>query len=223
MRRIIIFCLVTQTVGQWTSFSLSGLTPGDKKSEKLYRYGGMTVAHHYTIGIPKDRRIAIGTTMNKNFSNSGVIPIIHGEIKVSWNLALRGRMASYGANEGVVQLYGWGISLTPGKEDAPLKWTVLFDTGRLNAYNQLKLMSLQFMGRRSIDWRGIPIQIGLGVNMTKADPFGMTGNASPSRRKVQTNFLNVGTSLQVFGLNIIPQLWIGANYNQISMSIVDNL
>lgn len=222
MRRIIIFCLVTQTIGQWTSFSLSGLTPGDKKSEQLYRYGGMSVAHHYTIGIPKDRRIAIGATMNKEFSNSGAIPIIHGEIKVSWNLALRGRMASYGTNEGAVQLYGWGISLTPGKEDAPLKWTVLFDAGRLNAHNQLKLMSLQFMGRRSIDWRGIPIQIGLGMNMAKADPFGMPGNASPSRIKVQTNFLNVGTSFKLFGLNIIPQLWIGANYNLISISIVDN-
>ena len=222
MRRILIFCLVTQTVGQWTSFSLSGLTPGDKKSAQLYRYGGMTVAHHYTIGIPKDRRITIGATINKEFSNSGVIPIIHGEIKVSWNLALRGRMASYGANEGAVQLYGWGISLTPGKEDAPLKWTVLFDAGRLNAHNQLKLMSFQFMGRRSIDWKGIPIQIGLGMNMAKADPFGMLGNASPSRIKVQTNFLNVGTSFKLFGLNIIPQLWIGANYNLISMSIVDN-
>lgn len=221
MRRIVILCLVTQTFGQWSSFSLSGLTSGDKKSEQLYRYGGLTTTHQSTMGIPKESRIALGATMNKGFSNSGMIPIIHGEIKVSWNLAIRGRMASYGASEGAVQLYGWGLSLTPGKEDEPSKWTVLIDAGRLNAHNQLYLTGLQLMGKRSVEWKGLPIHIGLGLNKVDVNPFGITGEESPSKVKLQTNFMNVGTSFNVFGLKAIPQLWIGANYNLISFSIVD--
>ncbi len=202
MRRIVILCLVTQTFGQWSSFSLSGLKLGDKKSEQLYRYGGLTTAHQSTMGIPKERRI-------------------HGEIKVSWNLSLRGRVASYGASEGVVQLYGWGMSLTPGKEDEPSKWIVLLDAGRLNAHDQLYLTGLQFMGKRFVEWKGIPIQIGLGLNKVDVNPFGIAGEDSPSKVKLQTNFLNVGTSFNLFGLKAIPELCIGANYNLISISIMD--
>jgi len=221
MRRIVILCLVAQTFGQWSSFSLSGLNLGDIKSEQLYRYGGLTTAHQPTMEIPNERRIALGATMNKGFSNSGMIPIIHGEIKVSWNLSLRGRVASYGASEGVVQLYGWGMSLTPGKEDEPSKWTVLLDAGRLNAHDELYLTGLQFMGKRFVEWKGIPIQIGLGLNKVDVNPFGIAGEDSPSKVKLQTNFLNVGTSFNLFGLKAIPQLCIGANYNLISISIMD--
>ncbi len=221
MRRIIILCLVTQAFGQWTSFSLSGLISHDNKSEQLYRYGGLTTTHQSALDIPKDRRIAIGATINKGFSNAGMVPIIHGDIKVSWNLTLRGRMASYGGNEGAVQLYGWGMSLTPGKENEPSKWKVLLDAGRLNAHNQLYLTGLQIMGKRSVEWRGFPIQIGLGMNKVDVNPFGMVEEGSPSKVKLQTNFVNVGTSFNLFGLKAIPQLWIGANYNLISISVVN--
>lgn len=215
MRYLVLICLVTQSFGQWTSFFQ------EKRSSQLYQLGGMTVAHQHTLRIPKDRRIILGTTMNKGLTNTGIIPIVHGDIKLSWNLSLRGKMGNYSAKEGAVQLFGWGMSIKPGKEKNMSKWTLLFDAGQLYSHSQIKIMSIQFMGRRTVKLKGATFQIGLGINMAEGTPLSLVENELLSKIKIQTNFLNMGTSFKLFGLHVSPQIWTNANYNQISISIMD--
>ena len=221
MQRLVFLFLFSYSFAQWSSFSVSGMRSGNNKTQKLYQYGGMIATHQTSVEIPKDRRIAFGASFNKGLSNKGFTPLIHSKIKVSWNLSLRGRLIGYSAEEGTVQLYGWGLSLIPGKEDDRSNWVISFDSGRLNSHNQIKLTSYQFMGKRSLKWEKMTFQIGLGMNFTHVDQLGIMISEKPTRSKLQSNFVNIGTTLMISGLKVIPQLRINSDYNLISISIVD--
>ena len=104
MRCIIFLFIVSLIFGQWSSFQLSSLKDVNKESRTLFRYGGLMATNQPLLEINGKKRIALGGSLNKGLSNSGIIPLVHGQIKVSWNLTFRGRMASYSAKEGAVQL-----------------------------------------------------------------------------------------------------------------------
>jgi len=221
MRCIIFLFIVSLTFGQWSSFQLSSLKDINKESRTLFRYGGLMATNQPLLEINGKKRIALGGSLNKGLSNSGIIPLIHGQIKVSWNLTFRGRMASYSSKEGAVQLYGWGFSLRPGKQEALSKWIILFDAGNLTSYNQFKLTAIQAMGVRSLVWKKIPTHIGFGINIINPNQYALTDNEIIVKSKIQSNFIYVGTTFNLFGFKTIPQLWAGSDYNLISISIVD--
>jgi|TARA_Y100000310_G_scaffold63867_1_gene59310 hypothetical protein len=165
------------------------------------------------MDITDDNRIAIGASVLKGLSTNGFLPAIQGQMKVSWNLSIRGRMAAYSAKEGAVQMYGWGLSLRPGKEDTPSKWVVHFDSGRLNAHGELKVSALQVSATRSIVWKKFPLYFGMGMNILNAEP------KSKGKEEFQTNFFYVGTTTSFMGLIVKPQIRFGSQFSMFSINI----
>ena len=117
MRSATFIFFLSISFGQWTTFKLDELSDLTKDSPALFRSAGFATTHNYPMDITDDNRIAIGASVLKGLSTNGFLPAIQGQMKVSWNLSIRGRMAAYSAKEGAVQMYGWGLSLRPGKED----------------------------------------------------------------------------------------------------------
>ena len=41
------------------------------------------------------------------------------------------------------------------------------------------------------------------------------------KKEIQTNFINVGTKISIYGLSVIPQLSVGSQYSMVSVNIVN--
>ena len=43
----------------------------------------------------------------------------------------------------------------------------------------------------------------------------------PIKSKLQSNFINIGTTINLFSFIIKPQIWLGLDYNLFSISFVE--
>ena len=107
---------------QWSSFHLSGLGIETKETKLLFRYAGLGSTNQPLTSINGLKRVSIGFSLNKGFSNTGFMHLINGQLKVSWNLALRGRMSHYSTKAGTVQLYGWVMKFVRVSKNMHSKW-----------------------------------------------------------------------------------------------------
>ena len=220
MRVVSFIFFVSVSLGQWTSFKLDQLSDYSKESTTLFRQAGFAATHHYPMQINGEDRIIYGGSMIKGNSINGFLPTLQGQLKVSWNLYLKGRMTAYSGKEGAVQMYGWGLSLKPGKEDVPSKWVINFDSGRLYSHDQVKVSALQVTAERELSWKKFPIYLGFGMNMLSADPYLQFEDNYMEKVEIQTNFINIGTSATFFGMQAIPQIWLASKYSMVSLTIV---
>ena len=220
MRSVHFIFFLSISLGQWTTFKLDELSDLAKDSAALYRTAGFAIAHNYTIDIKGDNRIALGGSILKGLPTNGFLPSIQGQVKVSWNLALRGRMAAYSGKEGAVQMFGWGLSLRPGKEEEPSKWIVNFDAGRLNSHDELKVSAVQASAVREFVWNKFPINYGFGMNISQADSYANAETNHLGKKEIQTNFILIGTTAVFMGLAVKPQIWFGSQFAVFSISFV---
>jgi len=165
MRVIPFIFFVSVSLGQWTNFKLDQLSDYSKESEALFRQAGFAATHHYPIEINKGNRIIYGWSIIKSSSSNGFLPTLHSQLKLTWNLYLKGRMAAYSSKEGAVQMYGWGLSFRPGKEDTPSNWIVNFNSGRLYSHDQVRVSALQVNVERKLNLNKFPIHLGVGMNL----------------------------------------------------------
>jgi hypothetical protein len=142
---------------------------------------------------------------------------------VSWNLYIKGRIAAYSGKEGAVQMYGWGLSFRPGKEDTPSNWIVNFNSGRLYSHDQVRVSALQVNVERKLNLKKFPIHLGFGMNILKANPYLQFEDSYMEKVEIQTNFINVGSSTTFFGMQLIPQIWLAPKYSMVSLTIVGEL
>ena len=219
MRFISFIFLISISTGQWTSFELDDLSDYSKDSESLYRTAGLSATHNFNIPINGDNRITYGGSLLKGISTNGILPILHSQIKVSWNMTLRGRMAEYSAKEGAIQMFGWGASLRLGKENEPSKWIINFDSGYLNSHDVVKVSSLQAMAVREIVLNNFPIYFGLGFNILKAVPYESEGIRYQGNKEIQTNLILIGTVISVLEFKVIPQIWFGPEFSMILLNL----
>jgi hypothetical protein len=147
--------------------------------------------------------------------------MLSGELKVSWNLVLRGRMVNYSTKEGTIQLYGWGIKFNPGKKNIPSKWKLLYDAGTFTSFNQFKSSTIQLLALRSFKLNSYPLEIGIGANIVSSTQNIISDLELPIRSKLQSNFINIGTTLNLFSFKIVPQIWLGMDYNLFSISFTE--
>ena len=221
MKYIIFIFSLSLSYSQWSSFKLSDLDNANKATKSLYRYAGFVSTNQPSTSINGLKRISLGLSLNKGFSNSGLIPMLNGQVKVSWNLALRGRMANYSTKAGTIQLYGWGVKFTPGNKNMPSQWKLLFDSGTFTSFRQFKSNTIQFLAMRSFAWNVLPFDIGLGSNMINATQNVLSEAEIPIKSKLQSNFINIGTTFNLFSFKVEPQIWFGMDYNLFSISFVE--
>ena len=207
--------------GQWSSFNLLELVNINKESNLLYRYSGFVSTNQPDASINGLKRISVGLSLNKGLPNSGLLPMLSGELKVSWNLALRGRMVNYSTKNGTIQLYGWGIKFNPGTKNSPSKWKLLYDSGTFTSFNQFKSSTIQFLAMRSFKLNKHVLDIGLGANIVNSTQNIISDLELPIRSKLQSNFINLGTTINLFNLRMKPQIWFGMDYNLFSISFTE--
>lgn len=221
MKVLIFIFFLSLGYSQWSSFHLSGLDIETKETKLLFRYAGLGSTNQPLTSINGLKRVSIGFSLNKGFSNTVLMPLINGQLKVSWNLALRGRMSNYSTKAGTVQLYGWGMKFVPGSKNMPSKWKLLFDLGNFNSFRQFKSNTIQFLAIRSTTLKRFPINIGLGANIINISQNHLSNTLIPNKLKLQSNFINIGTTLNLLSYKIKPQLWLGMDYNLFSISFVE--
>ena len=223
MRVISFIFFVSVSFGQWTSFKLDQLSDYSKESDALFRQAGFAATHHYTREINGGNRILYGWSIIKGSSSNGFFPTLQSQLKVSWNLYIKGRMTAYSGEEGAVQMYGWGLSFRPGKEDTPSNWIVNFNSGRLYSHDQVRVSALQVNVERKLNLKKIPIHLGIGMNILNANPYLQFEDSYMEKVEIQTNFINVGSSTTFFGMQLIPQIWLAPEYSMVSLTIVGEL
>ena len=172
--------------------------------------------HDSPIDIRNDRRIGIMASLNKEISNDGFSPSIESKIKISWNLSIKGRMANFSSDKRAIQMYGWGLTLKPGSMEEPSQWRILFDSGRINSNAQFRLSAMSVSVIRFYKWNNFQLHSGFGTNMIDVFTYNSSDNYD-----FQTNFVNLGLSVKLFGLTLSPQVLVGSKINFISISIGD--
>ena len=223
MRVISFIFFVSVSFGQWTSFKLDQLSDYSKESDALFRQAGFAATHHYTMEINEGNRIIYGWSIIKGSSSNGFFPTLQSQLKVSWNLYIKGRMTAYSGKEGAVQMYGWGLSFRPGKEDTPSNWIVNFNSGRLYSHDQVRVSALQVNVERKLNLKKFPIHLGIGMNILNANPYLQFEDSYMKKVEIQTNFINIGSSTTFFGMQLIPQIWLAPEYSMVSLTIVGEL
>ncbi len=219
IKKLSFIFILSVSLGQWTSFQMDEFTYSSKKSNMMFRTAGFTSTHNFPIDISKDDRIALGLSMLKGISENGFLPMINGKINVSWNLSLRGRMAAYSAEEGTTQVFGWGLSLKPSKDEESSKWVVNLDSGKLNSNNTIIVSAIQASINRQFDLHIFPIHAGFGLNILNANSKLLSSKEYQGKKEIQTNYINIGTKIPIYGLSFIPQVWFGSEYTMISFNI----
>jgi len=202
---------------------LDQLSDYSKESDALFRQAGFAATHHYTREINGGNRILYGWSIIKGSSSNGFFPTLQSQLKVSWNLYIKGRMTAYSGKEGAVQMYGWGLSFRPGKEDTPSNWIVNFNSGRLYSHDQVRVSALQVNVERKLNLKKFPIHLGIGMNILNANPYLQFEDSYMEKVEIQTNFINVGSSTTFFGMQLIPQIWLAPEYSMVSLTIVGEL
>ena len=221
MKYFIFIILFSSSYGQWASFNLSELKNLDKEPDLLYRYSGFISANQPSASIKGLKRISLGLSLNKGLQNSGLLPMLSGQIKVSWNLALRGRIVNYSTKNGTIQLYGWGIKFNPGKKNTPSKWKLLYDSGTFTSFDQFKSNTIQLLAMKSFTLNKYPLELGLGANIVNTTQNVISDLQLPIKSNLQSNFINIGTTLNLFSFKIKPQVWLGMDYNLFSISFTE--
>ena len=160
-------------------------------------------------------------SLNKGLSNSGLLPMLSGQVKVSWNLSLRGRMVNYSTKHGTIQSYGWGTVLKLGNKNMPSKWKLLYDSGTFTSFNQFKSGTIQFSTMRSFTLNKYTFDIGIGANIVKTTQNIISELQLPLKSNLQSNFISIATTLNLFSFKIEPQILLSMDYNLFSISFIE--
>ena len=214
IRYTILFLTGSILFSQWNSFQISD---ENKNSESIFRYAGFATVNDSPIDIINERRVSIAGSISTGNSTEGLIPVLHGKMKISWNLSIKGRMASFSSDDGSIQMYGWGLTLKPGSIEDPSKWRILFDSGSLNSHNQLKISSMSTKAVRSVEFKNFPIYYGFGTNILNGISLKTLNNY-----ELHSNFLLFGLSKIFFGIIVSPQILVGGENNYLSISLLNH-
>ena len=113
------------------------------------------------------------------------------------------------------------MKFTPGNKNMPSQWKLLFDSGTFTSFRQFKSNTIQFLAMRSFAWNVLPFDIGLGSNMINATQNVLSETQIPIKSKLQSNFITIGTTFNLFSFKVQPQIWFGMDYNLFSISFVE--
>ena len=66
-----------------------------------------------------------------------------------------------------------------------------------------------------------PLDVGLGANIVNTTQNVISDLQLPIKSNLQSNFINIGTTLNLFSFKIKPQVWLGMDYNLFSISFTE--
>ena len=168
-----------------------------------------TVSSHIIISNNKNIALAgflLSANKNTNFNLS---PVLLGSIKISWNLALTGRMSAFSNEKKAINIYGWGLSYKPGAEDKLSPWTIMANSGIYRSFNMIRSSSFSLSLSRNISMKNFDILLGFSSNNVKGMNYQDNQDIVPQNFKYNFNSIIFGTTVDFIGIKILPSI----NYN----------
>ena len=219
MNKISLLLFLTLSYSQWATFDNSNLSLDEKSMLNSY---GAAISTFNVLPIDKIDNFSLGSIIVRD-ANNNYAPIFYGQTRLTWNLFLRGRMSVFSSDEKAVQLFGWGLSLNPNKEESLVNWLVSFDSGFLSSHHQIDLSAMKFSVDRFTRHNGkIRYFYGFSLNLLSCSSF-QQDSGNFVRSQLQSNHINIGTLMQVGELSFIPNLSIGNKINYLSISLSKNI
>lgn len=151
---------------------------------------------------------------NQNFSFRRY-QVLVGSIKISWNLDLIGRMSSaYSNKNNALNIYGWGISYKPGKEEKISPWSYGINSGVSRLYNINRSSSFSLSIMRSVLLNNYSFSLGVSSINVKGVNYSIGQN-------FQYNFSNfiIGTTINFSGIKVLPNFTFSSNNSMISIGL----
>tara|TARA_S200000501_G_scaffold193835_1_gene182621 strand:- start:676 stop:1338 length:663 start_codon:yes stop_codon:yes gene_type:complete len=220
VKKIRFLFFFTIVYSQWASFDNNNLNLDDKNTVNSF---AAAISTFNVLPIDKTDNFSLGSIIVGGVNNNYYAPIFYGQTRLTWNLFLRGRMSVFSSNKKAVQLFGWGLSLNPNKEESLANWLVSFDSGFLSAHNQIDLSAMKFSVDRLTRHNGkIRYFYGFSLNLLSCSSF-QQDSGDFVRNQLQSNHINIGTLMQIGELNFIPNLSIGNKINYLSISLSKNI
>ena len=141
--------------------------------------------------------------------------VLVGSIKISWNLDLIGRMSSaYSDKNNALNIYGWGISYKPGKEEKISPWSYGINSGVSRLYNINRSSSFSLSIMRSVLLNNYSFSLGVSSINVKGVNYSVGQN-------FQYNFSNfiIGTTINFSGIKVLPNFTFSSNNSMISIGL----
>jgi hypothetical protein len=141
--------------------------------------------------------------------------VLVGSIKISWNLDLIGRMSSaYSDKNNALNIYGWGISYKPGKEEKISPWSYGINSGVSRLYNINRSSSFSLSITRSVLLNNYSFSLGVSSINVKGVNYSIGQN-------FQYNFSNfiIGTTINFSGIKVLPNFTFSSNNSMISIGL----
>ncbi len=211
--------------GQWLSFDLSEANSNNflKQTEPIIRSSVLSLGQPALMDLSETKRfgIAISFPLGWDVTNTSIqtnphvfLPIAEGQILVTNNLVLKGKMNLLSPKNESVNAAGYGM------EYHEQTWATSVSLGWLEGPTHLRVRSIDF----NILWRRtlseIPINFGIGHNNYRASFRNFDNEKIPSRRENAFTYFILGTRhhLKMFDINIQTQ--IHSKFIQINLQLL---
>lgn len=178
-----------------------------------------TVSSHIQIGNNKNIGLASFLISANESTNLNLIPVLLGSIKISWNLALTGRMSAFSKENKAINIYGWGISYKPGKEDKISPWVFRANSGIYRSFNMIRSSSFSLSLSRNISLKNFDILLGFSSNNVKGINYKDSLNIVSQNFEYNFNTIIFGTTVDFMDIKLLPSI----NYNSNIFTILIGL
>ena len=205
--RVVLVLLSTNIYSQ--SIQNSFLTEANRSN--YIKRGSLLSTSDIVQEIQSNKKVIVSYKV-MNFDRDLLFaPVIAAKIKISWNLSLVGRMSAYNSQERLVQSYGWGLTIKPGKQLDNSPWNFSFNSGTYRSYQKVTSSSVTTSIYRSINISKINCIIGYSASEIKATDYSQSGFEKKHSLKETISLLSIGTMLSYKSINIVPKLSFGSN------------
>ncbi len=211
---VIYFSIIMVPVsGQWISFDLSEANSNIflKQTEPIVRSSVLALGQPTLMDLSETKRfgIAISFPLGWDVTNTSIqtnphvfLPMAEGQILVTNNLVLKGKMNLLSPQGESVNAAGYGM------EYYEQTWAASVSMGWLEGPSHLRVRMIDF----SLLWRRtlseIPINFGIGHNNYRASFRNFDDEKIPSNRENSLTYFILGTQyhLKMFDINLQTQI-----------------
>ena len=214
------FCLIlaslifTEASALNTTQPISIFNSNNPDEEKAYVKNAAiasTVSSHIQIGNNKNIGLASFLISANESANLNLIPVLLGSIKISWNLALTGRMSAFSNKNKAINIYGWGLSYKPGREDKISPWTFRANSGIYRSFNTIRSSSFSLSLSRNIYLKNFDILLGFSSNNVKGINYQDSQSIVSQNFKYNFNTIIFGTTVEFMGIKFLPSFYYNSN------------
>ena len=219
-----IFSLVIYSQGVDVGFAQLNRTQQtqDIRDQNHYVINASSASTIFSFeNLAKNKNVGLSSffILGNEISNIGLTPVLVGKIRVSWNLDLIGRMSAHSNKNNALNIYGWGLTYKPGKEETVSPWIFGINSGVYRLYNTNRSSSFSLSILRIVTLNNYSVTLGVSTNNVKGINY--KAEQKLDSENFQNNFSNViiGTTINFMGIKLLPSYVYNSNKSIVSIGL----